>query len=118
KTLVASAGVTVMATFPKDRRWLTDPRRRVVDPWLKNGEGFASGGTVGQPPAGARGDDCRHRPWTAPGGEGIFRADRRRGRRCGRGHSARLWRLVSFCRGGFEQRPRRGSRVARGALAN
>jgi len=37
--------------------------------------------------------------------------NRRRKCGCGRNRSPRLWRLVSVRRGGFEQRPRRGSRL-------
>src|ERR1700720_4881929 len=61
KTLVASAGVTVMAAFPKDKRWLTRDaallihgRRMVKDLHLEGPRGVL--------PAGARRDDRRHRP--------------------------------------------------------
>ena len=58
KTLVASAGVTVMAAFPKNKRWLTRDAALLIHG--RNVEESTSGRTSGQLPAGARGDDCRH----------------------------------------------------------
>jgi hypothetical protein len=111
KTLVASAGVTVMAAFPKDKRWLTRDaallihgRRMVKDLHLEG-------------PLGS----CRRvlEEMIADIDHGLRLeeqgfAELIDGANVDAEEIARraYWRLVSVRRGGFEQRPRRGSRLA------
>ena len=111
KTLVASAGVTVMAAFPKNKRWLTRDaallihgRRMVKDLHLEGPLGSCRR-VLEEMIA-----DIDHGLRLEEQGFAELIDGRRRGPR--RNRSPGLWRLAFVCRRGFEQRPRRGSRVA------